>query len=140
MVVYTGKETRAIMNERDPTTKFGKIEGELNNISKFLFAFMVLLSLTIIAMDGFKGYFVVKFFRFILLLSSIIPISLRVNLDIAKIFYCYEIYKDDDIKGTIPRNTNIPEELGRIQYILTDKTGTLTQNDMTFKKVRMEIG
>jgi magnesium-transporting ATPase (P-type) len=24
--------------------------------------------------------------------------------------------------------------------MLTDKTGTLTQNDMTFKKVRMEIG
>jgi phospholipid-translocating ATPase len=40
--------------------------------------------------------------------------------------------------GTIPRNSTIPEELGRIQYLLTDKTGTLTQNDMIFKKLAME--
>lgn len=33
---------------------------------------------------------------------------------------------------------NIPEELGRIQFLLTDKTGTLTQNDMIFKKLNME--
>jgi phospholipid-translocating ATPase len=63
-----------------------------------------------------------------------------VNLDLAKVFYCYQIYKDDDIKGCVPRNSTIPEELGRIQYILTDKTGTLTKNDMTLKKIRMEIG
>jgi len=40
--------------------------------------------------------------------------------------------------GTIPRNSTIPEELGRVQYLLTDKTGTLTQNDMIFKKLAME--
>jgi phospholipid-translocating ATPase len=48
------------------------------------------------------------------------------------------IYKDEDIPGTIPRNSTIPEELGRIQYLLTDKTGTLTQNEMIFKKIAME--
>jgi phospholipid-translocating ATPase len=35
--------------------------------------------------------------------------------------------KDKDIEGTITRNSNIPESLGRIQYLLTDKTGTLEQ-------------
>lgn len=40
--------------------------------------------------------------------------------------------------GTIPRNSTIPEELGRVQFLLTDKTGTLTKNDMIFKKVNME--
>ena len=56
----------------------------------------------------------------------------------AKIIYCVGISKDQDMPGTIPRNSTIPEELGRIQYLLTDKTGTLTQNDMIFKKLAME--
>jgi phospholipid-translocating ATPase len=101
---------------------------------------MVILAFTIVGLNSFQIDWPLQLFRNILLLSSIIPISLRVNLDIAKIFYCYLIYNDKEIKGTIPRNSTIPEDLGRIQYILTDKTGTLTQNDMTFKKVRMEIG
>jgi magnesium-transporting ATPase (P-type) len=59
-------------------------------------------------------------------------------LDMAKIYYSYCIYGDQEIEGTIPRNSTIPEELGRIQYLLTDKTGTLTKNDMIFKKLAME--
>jgi len=54
------------------------------------------------------------YFRTILLLSSIIPISLRVNLDLAKLWYSYCISNDEGIKGAIARNSNIPEELGRI--------------------------
>ena len=38
------------------------------------------------------------------------------------------------------RNSNIPEELGRIKYLLSDKTGTLTQNSMKFKRLVMDIG
>jgi phospholipid-translocating ATPase len=56
----------------------------------------------------------------------------------AKIYYAYCIYRDEEMAGTIPRNSTIPEELGRIQYLLTDKTGTLTKNEMIFKKVAMQ--
>jgi phospholipid-translocating ATPase len=56
----------------------------------------------------------------------------------AKIYYSYCVYGDTEIPGTIPRNSTIPEELGRIQYLLTDKTGTLTKNEMIFKKVAMQ--
>ena len=61
------------------------------------------------------------------------------NLDLAKVYYSYGIYNDKEIPGTIPRNSTIPEELGRVQYLLTDKTGTLTKNDMIFKKVALEF-
>ena len=138
LVLYTGKETRSMMNARDAATKVGKLDLELNRLSKLLFVFMLIVSLVVVAMDEFQGLWVIKFFRFVLLLSYIIPISLRVNLDMAKIYYSYCIYGDEEIAGTIPRNSTIPEELGRIQYLLTDKTGTLTKNDMIFKKLAME--
>ena len=63
---------------------------------------------------------------------------MRVNLEFAKLVYCVFINKDKDIEGTIARNSQIPEELGRIQFLLSDKTGTLTQNDMIFKKLSLE--
>ena len=127
-----------MMNSRDSLTKVGKLDKELNRLSKLLFFFMIIVSLIVVALDQFRGQWIIKFFRFVLLLSYIIPISLRVNLDMAKIYYAYGIYKDIEIPGTVPRNSTIPEELGQIQYLLTDETGTLTKNEMIFKKVAMQ--
>jgi len=126
LVIYTGKETRAEMNGSEQTTKVGKLDLEINRLSKFLCIFMVGMSAVIVLLDGLQSGWYINFFRFILLLSSIIPISLRVNLDLAKVYYSYLIYTDEDMAGTIPRNSTIPEELGRVQFLLTDKTGTLT--------------
>lgn len=143
LVVYTGKETRAQKNSTEPRTKLGQIDHEINIISKALFFFMLFCSVFLVVLSGAQGSLyrnLISIFRFLLLLSSIIPISLRVNLDFAKIVYSYQINNDNNIKGTIVRNSTIPEELGRIQYLFTDKTGTLTQNEMVFKQICFESG
>lgn len=51
--------------------------------------------------------------------------SLRVNLDMGKAAYGWMIMKDENIPGTVVRTSTIPEELGRLVYLLTDKTGTV---------------
>jgi len=136
-VVYSGSETRAALNRTSPRTKRGKTEDEINNMTIILFIILFLLSFMMVAFHRFSGSWVVNMFRFFILFSAIIPISMRVNLDMAKLLYAYFISDATYMPGSAVRNSNIPEELGRVQYLLTDKTGTLTQNDMTFKKLHI---
>ena len=137
IVVYTGCETRSVMNNSQPRSKIGLLDIEINGLTKVLFCAVIALSFVMMCLKGFSGPWYRYMFRFVLLFSYIIPISLRVNLDMGKAFYSWQIQNDPEIKGTVVRSTTIPEELGRISYLLTDKTGTLTCNDMVFKKIHL---
>ncbi|KAJ1796366.1 putative aminophospholipid-translocase, partial [Coemansia sp. RSA 2399] len=138
-VIYTGRDTRAAMNTGHAQTKVGILDSEVNRLSKILFVVTLALSLAMVALDGFKAVWYITLFRFLILLSSIIPISLRVNLDMGKSFYSMTIERDAEIPGSVVRNSMIPEELGRIEYCLTDKTGTLTRNEMELKRIHMGV-
>ncbi|KAG5491748.1 hypothetical protein JIQ42_01656 [Leishmania sp. Namibia] len=137
-VVYTGRETRSALNSTGPRNKIGLIEHELNLIAVLCFSLLLLLSFLLVAQQQFRGDFAVMFVRFFILLSAIIPISMRVNVDVGRLWYSYDMSHDTNIPGTVARNTSLPEELGRLHYLFSDKTGTLTKNKMKFRV--MQVG
>ena len=99
VVIYTGSECRAVMNNSKPRSKIGLIDLELNDLTKILFLATAVLSVVMVCLKGFEGPWYIYLFRFILLFSYLIPISLRVNIDMGKIFYSWHMQNDKKIPG-----------------------------------------
>ena len=142
IIIYCGAETKMALNNKKPIKKYGKTDKEINLLTKLLFFILFILATFILFLSGniILNDWIIYLVRVFLLFSFIIPISMKVNVDFAKLYYSFLINKDDMIKNTIARNSSIPEELGRIQYLLSDKTGTLTKNEMIFKKLHTITG
>jgi magnesium-transporting ATPase (P-type) len=83
------------------------------------------------------------FFLYVTLLNNFIPLSLYVTVEFITFCMLWFIYADremyDDTTNTraVARST-IVTDLGRVQYIFSDKTGTLTQNVMRFKRCSVD--
>ncbi|OQD75763.1 hypothetical protein PENDEC_c006G01569 [Penicillium decumbens] len=140
-IIYTGSQTRAALSTSPSRSKVGLLEYEINNLTKILCILTLALSIVLVALEGFEPTndkeWYVAIMIYLILFSTIIPMSLRVNLDMAKSVYGRFIQRDKDIPGTVVRTSTIPEDLGRIEYLLSDKTGTLTQNEMELKKIHV---
>lgn len=72
--------------------------------------------------------------------QNIVPISLYISIEIVKTIQAYFIAQDIDMyyapydSACAPKTWNISDDLGQIEYVFSDKTGTLTQNIMEFQK------
>lgn len=84
-----------------------------------------------------------SFFRYFLLLNTLIPISLVVTIEVVKVLQArfiewdsYMYCKDRD-KLCKVSSASLNEELGQVEYVFSDKTGTLTRNIMEFKLAYM---
>ncbi|GLT91721.1 hypothetical protein SLE2022_095950 [Rubroshorea leprosula] len=80
------------------------------------------------------------FLTALLLYSFLIPISLYVSIEIVKVLQSIfinqdlQMYHEESDKPAHARTSNLNEELGQVDTILSDKTGTLTCNSMEFIK------
>lgn len=158
LVVFTGHETKLMRNATAAPIKRTAVEHMLNLQIIFLFSILIILaivssaghviknkvsgdSLSYLMIEGTSS--VKTFFSDILtywvLFSNLVPISLFVTVEIVKFYQAFLISSDLDMyhKETdtpaVCRTSSLVEELGQIEYIFSDKTGTLTRNIMEFK-------
>uniref|UniRef100_A0A8C1ZIM6 Phospholipid-transporting ATPase n=1 Tax=Cyprinus carpio TaxID=7962 RepID=A0A8C1ZIM6_CYPCA len=158
IVVYAGHETKAMQNNSGPRYKRSKLERRLN--MDVLWCVILLLLMCLIAAVG-HGFWLSElqnpiymipddthpalaafymFWTMIIVLQVLIPISLYVSIENVKQGQIYFIQNDLDLynpvldTGVQCRALNITEDLGQIQFLFSDKTGTLTENRMLFRR------
>ncbi|OJA07656.1 hypothetical protein AZE42_09081 [Rhizopogon vesiculosus] len=162
LVVFTGPDTKIYLNGGQTPSKQSKIakETNFNVIVNFIFLIIICsVSATINGvMDGQTAtstYIyeqgveptssnvlnaLVTFVSCLIAFQNIVPVSLFISIEIVKTIQAYFIAQDLDMyykpfnTACVPKNWGISDDLGQIEYVFSDKTGTLTQNVMEFQK------
>ncbi|KAF9053140.1 phospholipid-translocating ATPase [Panaeolus papilionaceus] len=162
VVLFTGLDSKIVMNAGGTPSKRSKVERQMN---PQVFTNLIILGIMATACgvadslleqhyyptgalwlfndnqsdDNPKINGVVTWAFSLLTFQIIVPISLYISIEFVKtcqaafIYFDYDIYYAKTKQATLPRSWNLSDDLGQIEYIFSDKTGTLTQNLMVFR-------
>ncbi|XP_044018116.1 probable phospholipid-transporting ATPase IA isoform X3 [Aphidius gifuensis] len=159
VVIYTGHDTKLMQNNAT-TAPLKRSTLDRHTNTQVLMLFFILLVLCLISTifnvvwinansDGLwyvdltktmTTNFLFNLLTFIILFNNLIPISLQVTLEVVRFVQATfinmdsEMYHAESDTPAMARTSNLNEELGIVNYVFTDKTGTLTKNVMEFKR------
>lgn len=161
LVVNSGEECKIRMNaHKNVRTKKPAMQSAVNKI--ILFQIFIVLMLAVGFTIGYylwedrtedKSFYLFQpgsydaavsfkeiFFGFLIMFNTLIPLSLYISLEIVKLgqlLLLHDVDMYDPVSDTpmVANTTTILENLGQVSHVFSDKTGTLTENLMRFRKL-----
>jgi magnesium-transporting ATPase (P-type) len=163
VVIYSGHETKIMKNSNTPKSKVSNLMISMNRLLYSVMIIQLLLCLCLGAfsiiwqkkqgkyfpwlnqIDTNSSNSVVVYVShvatFLIAYSQLIPINMYFGMEFIKLLHVPLIKYDKNMfdlennRPTVSRTSELIEELGQVKIIFSDKTGTLTKNNMILKKV-----
>jgi phospholipid-translocating P-type ATPase (flippase) len=162
LCVYTGKDSKIMQNSRAIPSKISRMDKLINKCIELIILFQIILTLfsttygivfeqtifngVVPAYLGGKDTKLILgprfglFLTFFVLFNNVVPISLYVTIEMVNYGQAFlidndrEMYHEKTDTPAVARSSSLIGDLGQVQWIFSDKTGTLTCNEMHLRQ------